>query len=103
MMKLLTEKLRKSIPKLYETETVEGPEKVAQVKLFLPGTPWTWYLIEYDGEDHCFGLVDSGMDYGGVEFGYFSIKEIEGLKSPWGLKVERDLHWEPTKIDYIRA
>ena len=102
-MKLLTKKLVANIPKLYETEGIDAPDKVAQVKLFLPGTPWTWYVIEYDGEDRCFGLVDSGANYGGVEFGYFSLREIESLKSPWGLKVERDLYWEPAPLDYVRA
>jgi len=101
-MKLLTKELASKLPKLYETEELKGPDKVAIVKWFLPGTQWTWYVVEYDGEDTCFGLVDSGLDHG-VEFGYFSLKEISELKSPWKLKVERDLHWIPRKFDSIRA
>ena len=101
-MLLLTKDLRSKLPKIYATEHIEGPEKVAIVKWFLPGSSWRWYVIEFDGEDMCFGLVDSGLDHG-VEFGYFSLKEIQRLKNPWGLKVERDIHWAPTKIDYIRG
>ncbi len=101
-MQLLPRSIVNKIPKLYETEDIEGPEKVAKVKLFLPGSGWTWYIVEYDGEDSCFGLVDSGLGHG-VEFGYFSLNELRELKNPWGLRVERDKFFEPSKIDYIRA
>jgi hypothetical protein len=27
------------------------------------------------------------------EFGYFSLKELESIRFPWGLKIERDIHF----------
>ena len=101
-MSLLTKAITRRIPRMYETEYLETSEKEAQVKLFLPGTAWTWYVVEFDGNDRCFGLVDSGYD-NPVEFGYFSLDELSQLKSPLSLGVERDRYFEPTKFDYIRA
>lgn len=101
-MQLLTEELKRKIPKLYETEGYPAWDKVAQAKLFLPGTACTWYIIEYDGSDMCFGLVDLGYEQD-IEFGYFSLKELSETKSLLGLGVERDLYFEPKTFDLIQA
>jgi hypothetical protein len=67
-------------------------------KFFTPWTSWTWYAVEgepildEDGEEidyHFFGYV-RGLEN---ELGYFSLKEMESLKGPFGLKIERDLHF----------
>jgi len=57
----------RTLPRPYATEHDEDPE--AKAKWFTPWTPggWTWYAVEYDGEDRCFGLV-AGHE---VELGYF--------------------------------
>jgi hypothetical protein len=99
---LLTKELVSKIPKMYETEKLAPKDKIAQVKLFLPGTTCTWYIVEFDGSDSCFGLVDLGYEQD-VEFGYFSLKELSETKNLYGLGVERDRHFEPTKFDNIRA
>ena len=93
-MKLLTEAIIANTPKLYETEEVKLADKVLQAKLFTPWSNWTWYVIEFDGEDQCFGFV-KGHE---AEFGYFSLKELASLTGPAGLKVERDRHFKPTKV-----
>lgn len=54
-MELLTESLRKSLPPLYASESISDP--VVVCKFFLPGTGWSWYVIEFDGEDTFFGFV----------------------------------------------
>ena len=61
---LLTEQLRKKLPKLYECEE-QGLNALALVKFFTPDSNWTWYASEFDGEDIFFGLV-SGLE---VELG----------------------------------
>lgn len=99
-MKLMTNELRKKIPKLYETEDLPScRDLVAQVKFFAPWSNWTWYGIEFDGEDIFFGYVE-GFE---KEFGYFSLKELEQSRGPFGLKIERDLHFRPTPIREIRG
>jgi Protein of unknown function (DUF2958) len=89
-MKLLTKALQAKIPKLYETERVPLPEKVAHAKFFHPISNWEWYVLEYDGQAICFGLV-VGHE---TEFGYFSLKELSSLSLP----VERDLYFQPMQI-----
>ena len=91
---LLTKTDLQNIPKLYETEDIETEDKIIRAKLFMPWTNWTWYVIEFDGENQCFGFV-KGLD---AEFGYFSLRELESIEGPFGLKVERDIHFSPVKV-----
>ena len=56
-------------------------------------------MIEWDGEDLCFGLV-SGHD---LELGYFSLSEIDGVRGGLGLPVERDLYFSPCPLSSVRA
>jgi hypothetical protein len=91
------EDLRASIPKLYATESNRDP--TVWVKLFTPDSSWTWYVIEWDGEDLCYGLV-SGHE---VELGYFSLAEIDGVRGGLGLPVERDLYFIPCPLSSVRA
>ena len=93
-MKLLTKKLIKSIPSLYEQDG-KGSNALAYIKLFTPDANFTWYITEYDSNEKlCFGLID-GIER---ELGYFSLNEIEQIKGPMGLEVERDVSFQPTKL-----
>ena len=96
-MKLLTKEVRKKFPKLYATEEVELEDKVVIAKFFTPWTNWTWYATEFDGKDLFFGLVDGNEK----EWGYFSLKELQAVKGPAGLKIERDLYFGHPKIKDI--
>jgi hypothetical protein len=53
----------------------------------------TWLLTELDPmePDRAFGLCDLGLGF--PELGYVSIAELESLRGPLGLWVERDLHF----------
>ena len=93
-MQLLTKELIKKLPAMRETEG-QGEEAVAQVKFFTPDSNWTWYGVEYDAEQRLFyGLVD-GFDR---ELGYFSLDELESVRGPFGLKIERDRFFDPTPL-----
>ena len=59
-----------------------------------PDSNWTWYVTEFDGKDTFFGLVD-GFE---KELGYFSLSELESVKGPLGLKIERDVYFKPMKL-----
>jgi hypothetical protein len=93
-MKLLTKELEKQIPELYTTQSIPYKDRVAVVKLFHPASSWTWYILEYDGQDICYGLVE-GLE---LEFGNFSLNELRQVVGPFGLSVERDRHFQPTKL-----
>jgi Protein of unknown function (DUF2958) len=69
------------------------------MKFFQPWGGWTWFVVEFDGDDECFGLVD-GFE---VELGSFSLRELESLRGPGGLRIERDLHFTPTAMGEVRA
>ncbi len=91
-MKLLTNELCKQLPPLGATTNQEDPLVVC--KFFTPDSSWTWYAIEFDGKDTFYGLVD-GFEQ---EFGSFSLAELETLRGPMGLRVERDLHFKPAPV-----
>ena len=95
-MKLMTKELRRRIPPLYSAEKQTDP--MVHAKFFTPDSSWTWYVLEFDGLDTFFGLV-YGLE---VELGYFSLGEISTVAGPLGLKVERDLYFEPRPLSQVR-
>lgn len=96
-MMLLTKQNRKDLPPLYANESL-GLLAEAKVKFFTPDSNWTWYASEFDGEDLFFGLV-VGLY---VELGYFSLKELQSIRGPFGLKVERDRWFTPTTLQELK-
>ncbi len=95
-MKLLTKANRASLPKLYSQENVADP--IVQVKFFNPCGAATWYATEFDGEDIFFGWADLGW---GGEFGNFSLSEMEAVRLPMGLKIERDMYFTPAPLSTV--
>jgi hypothetical protein len=97
-MKLFTKPImEKLIANGKAQEPVRGaPEEIdfePVVKLFNPAGLGTWLLTELDPEnpDIAFGLCDLGYP----ELGCVSITELESVRGPLGLGIERDRHWTP--------
>jgi hypothetical protein len=90
-VKLITPEIREATPAIRGNEGKPLNEHIITAKFFTPWSNWTWYMTELDNdEDYAFGYV-VGLD---SELGYFSISELEALRSPSGrLTVERDLHF----------
>ena len=95
-MKLLTQEIRKKLPALYAQED-KGGKAIVYLKMFTPDSSYTYFATEYDGEDTFFGLVDGHEK----ELGYFSLKELESVRGPLGLPIERDLYWKPKTLEEI--
>ena len=95
-MKLMTKELEKKLPSLGETDGEKNP--IIQVKYFDPTGSWTWYGIEYDKEQRLFFGAVQGFEF---ELGYFSLDELESVTTPFGLGIERDLHFKPTSLKEI--
>ena len=97
MSKLITKEIRKQTPLLYETDGETNPMVTA--KFFTPWSNWTWYLIELseNGND-CFGYV-CGFE---KELGYFALSELESVRGPGGLKIERDMYFKPRYLNEIK-
>ena len=104
-MKLLTKEIRKKLPPLYGQDG-KGGKAVVYVKYFLPSSQWTWYCLEGeaikdddDNEDfQFFGLVDGHEK----ELGYFNLSELESVKGPMGLRIERDIHFQPKPLSQCK-
>lgn len=64
------------------------------VKLFHPSRAATWLLTELDPEDPdiAFGLCDLGV--GCPELGSVRLSELDAVRRPFGLGIERDLYFE---------
>ena len=92
-MKLLTKALLKEIPTLDETAELGIDEQFVYAKLFNPCGAGTWYITSYDPEyNEAFGFVNLG-DAQMAELGYIPMGELEALKLPFGLGIERDIHF----------
>ena len=94
-MQLLTKDLRKTLPRIGESDA-DG-EAIARVKFFTPDSSWTWYASEFDGEDTFYGLVDGIA----LEFGYFSLQELESVRGHLGLPIERDRFFTPRSLNEL--
>ena len=92
-MQLLTKAICRTLPHLGE----RNGDNVARVKFFTPDSSWTWYVSEFDGDDTLYGLVD-GFE---VEFGTFSLKELQTVRGPLGLAIERDLSFTSIPLDQL--
>ncbi len=92
-LKILTDEIKKIIPKIRNQEKL-GLNAIAYAKFFTSDSNWTCYATEFDDVDTFFGLVD-GFE---KELGYFSLSELESIRGPFGLKVERDLYFNPIRL-----
>ncbi|OHV86683.1 DUF2958 domain-containing protein [Mesorhizobium sp. ORS 3428] len=90
-MILITDELRACL--LANGAEIET-DHVPVVKLFNPVGAATWLLTELDADgDTLFGLCDLG--FGFPELGSVSLAELQAVKGPLGLGIERDLYFKP--------
>ena len=101
-MKLLTAEIIQKLPKLYSQDGKDPKDVKIVVKFFTPWSNWTWFVSEGEEQPHgdwlFFGMVH-GFE---KELGYFTLSEIESIKGPMGLKIERDKYYgEHTLADVM--
>jgi len=66
-------------------------------KLFVPWGRATWLITGME-DGILYGYADLGMgcvEHGGIA----TIEELEAIRGPFGMKIERDLYWEPVEGD----
>ena len=90
-MKLMTKEISKQAQKQYPLGSDFGQMIVA--KFFDPTGSWTWLIMNQDPNDpdYLWGIV-KGFE---VETGSISLSELERIRLPLGLKIERDLYFKP--------
>ncbi len=120
-MKLLTKPIMATLMAAYEHSAETGESgKDDVVKLYTPWANATWYIsegmpVDEDGAPttienakdwHLFGFANLG-DRTMAELGYVMLSDIEGLKGPAGLMVERDFYYsgamDDVMVEYGRA
>jgi hypothetical protein len=100
-MELVTEDIREQ---LMENGRAQQPVKGTEderdyypvVKLFNPAGAATWLITEMDPDepDILFGLCDLGMGF--PELGSVRLSELQSVRGPLGLGVERDVMFTAT-------
>jgi hypothetical protein len=91
-MKLMTKELEAKFKKAGVDKTGDSNDREVIAKFFNPCGGGTWLATEYDPEHKLFyGAVLLFADIG-WEWGEFSLEELESIKLPMGLSIERDLY-----------
>src|SRR5258708_7616296 len=116
---LLDPETRARLPELYGAEE-QGLDALAQVKFFTPDSNSTWYasegcvllkddryvpvqdrtLDDPDVVDIIFFGLASGHD---IELGYFALSDLQEIRGPLGLPIERDLYFQPKTLKELKA
>lgn len=106
-MKLMTKEIEQRLEKfpLYSQDG-KGDEATIVCKFFCPINAWTWYVLEaerkWDGDYELYGIVINGQ--GERENGYFMLSELQSIKLPFGMGIERDIYFTPSKVkDVIQS
>lgn len=82
----------------YETGGRTGTTPPPVVKFFCPWGAATWLICEAeecDGDYRLFGLCDLG--HGTPEVGSVMLSDLQRIRGPLGLTIERDLYFTPDK------
>ena len=96
-MKLITKDIRGKLVANFQANANGGSTDFKPIlKLFVPWGSGTWLFTELDEEaGRLFGLCDLGQGF--PELGYASLEEIESIRGPGGLRIERDMYFNPQK------
>jgi hypothetical protein len=97
---MLRDDLGALLPPLYSQEAL-GEEAIVHVHFFNPCGVGDWWITEgsSEGDDFImFGLCDLGCP----ELGYVSLNEMQAVRGPLGLGIERDLHWRRKAMREVR-
>jgi hypothetical protein len=84
--------LRRDVPPFKITDHDEDP--VVWVKLKATWAPFEWHIIDFDGEDRCYGVVD----WFGRRLIRFSLRRVLSLRGPNGETIIRDYRFAPCRV-----
>lgn len=98
-MKLLTKDIENKLHKqpLYSQEQ-KGDDARVIAKFFNPCGRGTWYVLEGEKQDNGDWLFFGISEIYEREYGYFTLSELESVRLPFGLTIERDKYFKPCKV-----
>ena len=94
MSTLLTEELRKTLPKLREQEGSDDP--VVYAIFFFPLSSWIWFVTEGEPRDDEFIFFGYVVGFE-AELGYFTLSELDGVDID-GFRVKGVEDFEPASL-----
>lgn len=99
---LMPQGLREALPDLYATESKEDP--IVYAKYFTPDGSVTWLITEFDGQDLLYGFTHLGPHLADcAELGYISLNGLLDARGKMGLRIERDLWFEPKPLSQAKC
>jgi hypothetical protein len=94
---LMDKQLEELLPQLYEQDGKD--EQIVYVRYYCELIDWCWYAMEYSPLQRLFfGLVIGDE----TELGYFTLDELESIGYKYGVDVQRDYDFEPTKLKEVK-
>ena len=99
-MKLLTKEIEEKFEKtpLYSLDEkgIDAMDAEVLVKYFNPCGAGTWFIVEASKQEDGDYLIYGYCHIFEWEWGYVMLSELENLKLPFGLTIERDLYSKGT-------
>ena len=92
-MKMLTKEILEEFKKQGSTDGKKPEEVKIICKFFNPTGRGTWYATEFNEQERLFFGFVSLFGDSCDELGYFSLDELQALRLPLGLSIERDLNF----------
>lgn len=103
-MKLITKEIEEKFKKYpFGSQEGFGEDAEVLVKYFNPSGLGTWLITEAEKQDDGEWLLYGYCNIYEWEWGSVSLKELESIKGPLGLGIERDLYTGDKKYikDYV--
>jgi len=91
-MQLITKEIENKFKSQGDTSSKEMKDIKIICKLFNPCDAGTWYLYEHIEDDIYMCFADLG-DPMCAEIGTVSLNEVKSVRLPFGLTIERDMHY----------
>lgn len=93
--KLITKEIETAFAKQGDTSEMGCEEIKVVCKFFNPMGAGTWYVYDRDPDchDRLWAFCNLG-DSECAELGTISLSELEELRLPLGMKIERDIHFD---------
>ena len=95
-MELITEDMKGQIPRLEMAPDSLDP--MVGVLFHMPMLDWAWYVLEFDGKDEVFALEERER----AKWGFFSLEELQKLRGPFGVRVQRAQQYRPMRLSEAR-
>ena len=96
-MKIITKAVEDAFTKQGDCSQKSMKDIKIVLKLFNPAGAGTWYIYEKLDDDvyMCFANLGDPMF---AEIGTVSMSELMSLRLPFGLTIERDMHFDPLSM-----